>query len=71
MEESSNLNSPWFIFAYSLFLAAIVYSWNPTDAEGMARISTAILIIVAAGIFGAARRALFGIDLNQSRDGNK
>ena len=71
MEDSNHPNSNFPIIAYSVFLAVILYAWNPTDAEGMTRISAAILIIIWASIFGAVKRAALGIDLNQNQDENK
>ena len=71
MAESNNPNTNFAIIAYSVFLAVIVYAWNPIDAEGNARLFSAIMIIVVASILGSIRRAVLGIDLNESVGSSK
>jgi len=75
MEEVDYLDSIWFLFAYSIFLALIVYFWNPLDAEGMTRIFSAISIIIFASIVGVIRRTflmpLFGVNFNENKDRDK
>ena len=55
MAESNNPNTNFAIIAYSVFLAVIVYAWNPIDAEGNIPndpvITDASSVIISPNIF--------------------
>ena len=59
------------LLAYTIFLIIVMYIWNPTDAEGIARWFGAVLIIIVASILGAGRRLFLGIDLSEINEENE